>query len=50
MCDAQAHRAANGGAYPETMAVNLWGLDAIKTKARLEAQNYIGACWEGPAG
>ena len=27
-----AHRAANGGAYPETVAVNLWGLDAIKTK------------------
>lgn len=27
-----AHRAANGGAYPETVAINLWGLDAIKTK------------------
>jgi hypothetical protein len=27
-----AHRKANGGAYPETVAVNLWGLDAIKTK------------------
>ena len=23
---------ANGGAYPETVAVNLWGLDAIKSK------------------
>ncbi|GAB4822001.1 hypothetical protein N2152v2_009047 [Parachlorella kessleri] len=28
----QAHRAANGGAWPETVAVNLWGLDSIKTK------------------
>ncbi|KAK9811539.1 hypothetical protein WJX72_005618 [[Myrmecia] bisecta] len=27
-----SHRAANEGAYPETVAVNLWGLDAIKTK------------------
>ena len=27
-----AHRAANDGAWPETVAVNLWGLDAIKTK------------------
>ncbi|KAK9843478.1 hypothetical protein WJX81_004582 [Elliptochloris bilobata] len=27
-----AHRAANAGAWPQTMAVNLWGLDAIKTK------------------
>mmetsp|Transcript_27930 Transcript_27930/g.78984 ORF Transcript_27930/g.78984 Transcript_27930/m.78984 type:complete len:1563 (-) Transcript_27930:449-5137(-) len=26
------HRKANGGALPETVAVNLWGLDAIKTK------------------
>jgi len=26
------HREANGGVYPETVAVNLWGLDAIKTK------------------
>ncbi|CAG9464037.1 unnamed protein product [Pedinophyceae sp. YPF-701] len=26
------HREQNGGAYPETCAVNLWGLDAIKTK------------------
>jgi len=26
------HRAANGGAYPETVAVTMWGLDAIKTK------------------
>jgi hypothetical protein len=30
-----AHRAANGGAFPETVAINLWGLDAIKTKVRL---------------
>ncbi len=28
----EAHRSANGGALPETVAVNLWGLDAIKTK------------------
>jgi hypothetical protein len=27
-----AHRKANGGAYPETVAVTLWGLDVIKTK------------------
>ena len=26
------HRAANDGAYPETVAVTMWGLDAIKTK------------------
>lgn len=28
----EAHRQANGGQWPETVAVNLWGLDAIKTK------------------
>ena len=28
----EAHRAANDGAYPETVSVALWGLDAIKTK------------------
>ncbi len=28
----QAHRDANDGAWPETVAVNLWGLDSIKTK------------------
>lgn len=27
-----AHRQSNQGALPETVAVNLWGLDAIKTK------------------
>jgi magnesium chelatase subunit H len=26
------HRAANQGSYPETVAVTLWGLDAIKTR------------------
>jgi magnesium chelatase subunit H len=26
------HQDANDGAYPETVSVNLWGLDAIKTK------------------
>lgn len=26
------HQAANDGAYPETVAVTLWGLDAIKTR------------------
>lgn len=28
----QAHRDANNGEYPETVAVPLWGLDNIKTK------------------
>jgi magnesium chelatase subunit H len=28
----EAHRAENGGNYPETIAQILWGLDAIKTK------------------
>ncbi len=28
----EQHRAANGGALPETVAVNLWGLDSIKSK------------------
>ena len=36
----EAHRAANAGALPETVAVNLWGLDAIKTKARFVAQLF----------
>ena len=27
-----AHRASNNGSYPQTVAVSLWGLDAIKTK------------------
>jgi magnesium chelatase subunit H len=27
-----SHRAANDGAWPETLAVNLWGLDAIKVR------------------
>jgi magnesium chelatase subunit H len=27
-----AHAAANDGALPETVAVNLWGLDSIKTR------------------
>lgn len=26
------HREANGGKYPETVAVTLWGLDSIKTR------------------
>jgi magnesium chelatase subunit H len=26
------HREANSGSYPETVAVSLWGLDAIKTR------------------
>lgn len=25
----EAHRAANGGAWPETVAVNLWGLECV---------------------
>lgn len=28
----EAHQKSNDGALPETVAVNLWGLDAIKTK------------------
>jgi magnesium chelatase subunit H len=28
----EQHRASNDGAFPETVSVNLWGLDAIKTK------------------
>ena len=28
----EKHRAENGGAWPETVAVMLWGLDAIKTR------------------
>lgn len=27
-----SHCQANAGALPETVAINLWGLDAIKTK------------------
>jgi magnesium chelatase subunit H len=26
------HKAANDGQYPETVAVTVWGLDAIKTR------------------
>jgi magnesium chelatase subunit H len=29
------HREANNGEYPETVAVTLWGLDAIKTRGTL---------------
>lgn len=32
LCPPPAPRDANGGAWPETVAVNLWGLDSIKTK------------------
>lgn len=28
----EAHKSDNGGSFPETVAVSLWGLDAIKTK------------------
>lgn len=28
----QQHKSANDGALPGTVSVNLWGLDAIKTK------------------
>jgi magnesium chelatase subunit H len=39
------HRAANDGAWPETVAVNLWGLDAIKTKGECVAMalHFVGA-------
>ncbi|KAI8464745.1 MAG: CobN/magnesium chelatase [Monoraphidium minutum] len=41
----QAHRATNAGSYPETVAVNLWGLDAIKTKGESVAMvlHMVGA-------
>lgn len=29
------HKEANSGKYPETTAVTLWGLDAIKTRGKL---------------
>ena len=29
-----SHKATNSGTLPQTVSVNLWGLDAIKTKAR----------------
>jgi len=40
-----AHREANSGAYPETVAINLWGLDAIKTKGESVAMvlHMVGA-------
>ncbi len=40
-----SHRAANNGAWPETVAVNLWGLDAIKTKGESVAMalHFMGA-------
>lgn len=55
----EQHRAANGGAWPETVAVNLWGLDAIKTKgesvgivlhmvgARPVLEGGVGGLWAG---
>lgn len=30
------HGEANGGRYPETTAVTLWGLDTIKTRGKLK--------------
>ena len=41
----QAHKAANNGAWPQTVAVNLWGLDAIKTKGETVAMalHFVGA-------
>ncbi|GBF96914.1 protoporphyrin IX magnesium chelatase [Raphidocelis subcapitata] len=41
----KAHREANGGAYPETVAINLWGLDSIKTKGESVAMvlHMVGA-------
>ena len=32
------HREVNSGNFPETTAVTLWGLDAIKTRGEYEAQ------------
>lgn len=41
----QQHRDGNGGDCPETVAVNLWGLDAIKTKGESVAMvlHLVGA-------
>ena len=39
-----AHRAANNGAWPETVAVNLWGLDSIKTKGESGERGGPGRC------
>lgn len=40
-----AHVTGNAGAFPETVAVNLWGLDAIKTKGESVAMvlHLVGA-------
>ena len=50
----QAHRQANDGAWPETVAVNLWGLDSIKTKGesgeRLGGRREGGGVWRGCGG
>ncbi len=37
------------GAYPETVAINLWGLDAIKTKVRCGVASAKGRLWPGVA-
>jgi len=39
------HRAANRGAFPEAVSVNLWGLDAIKTRGESVAMvlHFVGA-------
>jgi hypothetical protein len=34
------HLADNDGAYPETIACTLWGLDTIKTRGKLRSLSY----------
>lgn len=43
-----AHQAANEGAWPETVAVNLWGLDSIKTKGEAGEAGRALAGWRLP--
>lgn len=39
------HKDSNGGKYPETVAVTLWGLDAIKTRGKWSHVNTICIVW-----
>ena len=44
----KAHKEANDGSYPETVAVTLWGLDAIKTKVSVrQVKFYINLYYHG---
>lgn len=37
----ESHKAANNGVLPQTVSVNLWGLDAIKTKVNPQLPVHI---------